>query len=1196
METMRNELLGALWARMDRLAETSDAREVLDSGALLEAGQLFAASQDPEHDLEVRRAVGWLHWHRYRLLDDPAERELAETLLRPVHAADPRAVPDELRATFSPSTGKWAAINESDFLDALSSVDPEDLAHLMDSLRDGVYGRPPDHPEAADGLVLLSTFLSVYFEQTGDLEVLRESLQAARLAVASASADHSNFAAIQSNLSGALHRWYLQTDDVNALREAINVGRRSVAADPHHGAALLTNLSIALLDAFKRTNDVALLEEAVTSGRRAVDLIQESDPSAVLCLSNLGRVLQTWAKRTQDADTQAEAVRIARRAVAATQPGHPAHPLQLNNLASALGCWFDLSGDRTALAEAVEVGRRAVSATPARDTRRRGHRLSTLGSALQGWFEATDDLPALAECVEVFREAVDGTPENHPDMMGHLHRLSYALLLNYERHGTRAALHQVVIVGRRALAATPADHPEWVQRVIHQADGLRIWYEHTGDLQALDESIALCRSALETGTTQRSQLRSALVTALRLRCQRAPDRCLAEEAVALARKVVADAGPGASEELSALGCALSVLGEQSEDLQILEEAIDVLRKAADTHPADLTNLVNPLLARHARTGDPTSAEEAVAVARRALDLTPDGLPTRGHQLFTLGQAMEALHASSGDAGVLGQAVDTYLEAASLPGAHPGVRFEAGHAAGRLAMSAGRARQALTGFTAAVEILPILATTQLVERSDAEHWLQRHLGLAASAAACALEAGDADQAVALLEQGRGVLLDQALSARNDLVALREVSPELADRFQRLSAELDTSDASVTDPGRPRAAGRRHERTHELETLIDDIRTLPDFSSFLRPPTVRRLVESLRDGPVVLINASRYRCDALAVTAEGVRVIPLRGVTVENVIARVNAFHDALRATGGQSRDSAQHTLRTTLGWLWDEIAEPVLTTLGITRSPGPGEAWPRLWWVPVGPLSYLPLHAAGHHDEKGGPGRTVLDRVVSSYTPTIRAITHVRGRRGDTGARPSRRLVVSMPTTPDAADLPGARAEADLLAELLPDVTVLAGTEATHERVVAELRDSAWAHFACHAQSRFDDASNSNLLLHDHLRNPLSVRHLAALRLPHAELAFLSACGTSLSSPGLMDEAVHITAAFQLAGFAHVIGTLWTINDRAAVKTAREIYARLLTAPQTDGNIAWAVHCAVNSMRNRYRELPSLWAAHVHVGA
>ncbi|MFJ7146986.1 CHAT domain-containing protein [Streptomyces sp. NPDC100445] len=147
--------------------------------------------------------------------------------------------------------------------------------------------------------------------------------------------------------------------------------------------------------------------------------------------------------------------------------------------------------------------------------------------------------------------------------------------------------------------------------------------------------------------------------------------------------------------------------------------------------------------------------------------------------------------------------------------------------------------------------------------------------------------------------------------------------------------------------------------------------------------------------------------------------------------------------------------------------------------------------------------------------------------------------------------------------------------------------------MAELRDSTWAHFACHAQIRLDDTSNSHLLLHDHPRNPLSVRHLAALCLPHAELAFLSACGTSLSSPGLMDEAVHITAAFQLAGFAHVIGPLWTINDRAAVRTAREIYTRLLATPRTD--IAWAVHGAVHSMRDRYRELPSLWATHVHVG-
>jgi hypothetical protein len=53
----------------------------------------------------------------------------------------------------------------------------------------------------------------------------------------------------------------------------------------------------------------------------------------------------------------------------------------------------------------------------------------------------------------------------------------------------------------------------------------------------------------------------------------------------------------------------------------------------------------------------------------------------------------------------------------------------------------------------------------------------------------------------------------------------------------------------------------------------------------------------------------------------------------------------------------------------------------------------MWWVPTGNLSYLPLHAAGRDDE------CVLDRVVSSYTPTVRSLlASGSARRGATTCR------------------------------------------------------------------------------------------------------------------------------------------------------------------------------------------------------
>jgi len=44
------------------------------------------------------------------------------------------------------------------------------------------------------------------------------------------------------------------------------------------------------------------------------------------------------------------------------------------------------------------------------------------------------------------------------------------------------------------------------------------------------------------------------------------------------------------------------------------------------------------------------------------------------------------------------------------------------------------------------------------------------------------------------------------------------------------------------------------------------------------------------------------------------------------------------------------------------------------------------------MAFLPLHAAGHHhDIANGSAhpRTVLDRVISSYTATVRALAYAR---------------------------------------------------------------------------------------------------------------------------------------------------------------------------------------------------------------
>jgi CHAT domain-containing protein len=184
----------------------------------------------------------------------------------------------------------------------------------------------------------------------------------------------------------------------------------------------------------------------------------------------------------------------------------------------------------------------------------------------------------------------------------------------------------------------------------------------------------------------------------------------------------------------------------------------------------------------------------------------------------------------------------------------------------------------------------------------------------------------------------------------------------------------------------------------------------------------------------------------------------------------------------------------------------------------------------------------------------------------------------------------MPHTPDAPDLPGALAETTALQARFPgQVDVLTGPAATRQTVLHRLPAARWAHFACHGAAELADPSTSRLLLAD---QPLTVLDVARLRLHDAELAFLSACSTAMPGSRLTDEAIHLASAFQLAGYRHVIATLWPIGDQHAVNIAHEIY----TAVTDSGDAAGAVHTAARGSRSLWARIPAVWASHIHVGA
>ena len=296
-------------------------------------------------------------------------------------------------------------------------------------------------------------------------------------------------------------------------------------------------------------------------------------------------------------------------------------------------------------------------------------------------------------------------------------------------------------------------------------------------------------------------------------------------------------------------------------------------------------------------------------------------------------------------------------------------------------------------------------------------------------------------------------------------------------------------------------------------------------------------------------------ALLVAEDGLDNVPLPELDVERSYHRAEEFFRAVHALGmpddyGPELDRRiNQVMADTRQWLWDAIAQPVLARLKFSQVPAPGADWPRIWWCPTGMLSRLPLHAAGTDE----PGGCVIDRVVSSYTISLTALLCSETQ---TRAASPPILVLGGSGIPGAPELKGVQQEIeDLQARFPGKVSSLDGPRATVLAAQEQIRNSSWIHIACHALPGISGQPPC-LFLHD---GRLRIERLGWAVSSSAEFAYLSACSTAEAALEATDEAHHLTAALQAAGFPHVIGTLWGAIDDTGAIVAKQYYDRIARA-------------------------------------
>ncbi|WP_018350670.1 CHAT domain-containing protein [Longispora albida] len=998
--------------------------------------------------------------------------------------------------------------------------------------------------------------------------------------------------------------------------------------------------AVLLMGRAESTGDYSVLGQAIALLERALAATPPTDPARPMYASHLGKARRDQYQQHGDRAALARATALHREALDATPPGAPERAERLFNLGNVIADRYEALGDVGSLPEAAGLLTEAAGTSAGK---LRAMALSNLGGVLRDLYDCTAEHSHLSRAVEALSEAealLAGTPLEatvHRSLLAaraklYLHnpepsdvdgaiaatellslvpgagdepelaetRVALAYAARFEKTGDLGDLRETITRFRLAVAALTPGHAFWPAAVGNLGNALRTLYDQTGDAGLLREAIDQQRAAAEASASSVHYplLASHLGVALAAQAGHFGDTTALAESIVWHRTAIAAAEPDSADlpvfHLN-LGDTIVRWYEHTGNSGVLAEAEAVVRAgvAIATVPAEaalLHGVLGLVLMQSLQDGETGVLSEAISSLRLAVGGIPAQHQHKPQALCNLGLALLLQYRRDGDAGQVTEAVRWLREcvAAARPG-HSGrmsfghnlavALWEAGDADGALeamnqalreetgppllrirslricaewAAGAGDIAEALSGYSAAVGLLDLVAWRGL-SPADQERLIADSHGLAADAASCALRAGRPELAVELLEQGRGVLLGQALDAHQDTTG---VPGELAAALQ------DVCDRIAGRGGPP--AGRAG-LAAERDEILSRIRALPGLAGFLQPPRFGDLAAAAADGPVVMVFAGRYAAAALTVTTTGVTTTPLDSLRAEEAGVWVSALLTVSRLPPSAGR---QATVTNLLSWLWDTIVQPVLATV-------PGG---RMWWCPAGLLAFLPLHAAGDGTE------SAFDRVVPSYTPTLRALIHARRTRATPPQ--GRPLIVAMPQTPGLPPLPGALREATTLISYLPEARLLLGPDATTDAVRDALGTAPVVHFACHGSQQLGAPGHGSLHLHD---GPLTVREAARSRWP-GELAFLSACESFVGGVGLADEGLTVAGALQLSGYRHVIGTMWTILDSIAPEVAAHVYSSV----DRDGP-ATALHAAIQAVRAARPDEPLTWAPFVHLG-
>lgn len=541
-------------------------------------------------------------------------------------------------------------------------------------------------------------------------------------------------------------------------------------------------------------------------------------------------------------------------------------------------------------------------------------------------------------------------------------------------------------------------------------------------------------------------------------------------------------------------------------------------------------------------------------------------------------------------------------------APPATRIKAAREAALLLIEKKMWQDASALLERATKMLPLLSL------GSGSH-MSKFTGIASEAFSIALQAGeDAAHCLRLLELGRGIITSFPIGSRNSSSELQLKHLQIFNKLNHLRVELD-SPLAIKEQGNARSEylESRAKTAQDLEETLISIRQLQGFEGFQLPPRSEDLMAMASDGPIIILSSTSIRSDAIIVTRTGIKTLRLPQLSYTLIKEWVDEM-PTLVYGGPSTYTSRNKRMELFLLDVWNMAVEPILKELQLDAV-ADSSALPRIWWIGIGLLATVPFHAAGDHTH--GSTRNTLSRAISSYSPTIKALSYAREKKLKSFSTSDYQLLlVTMPKTPGKKNLKNAPEEVDNIVEIVEGMAKTTRLDSpSPAQVLAGLPFHHIAHFACLGLTNPGNPSESHLLLSNDdglgsnglkpmTVDKLTVKMVSNKNIEHAQIAYLSASGTpQRDSLVSAEEPISIASGLQLAGFSHVLSTQWFSADSACLKVTRDFYSYLFKGKARVGGsyedhriVSASYHRAVENLRDANRRQPIKWAPFIHTGA